>query len=65
MLVLFSLVKPEHIYPITTPIAEFIIMSVILSCVGLLTAGLVTYLSFQTRDEVEALVTISFPHVKM
>ena len=29
-------------------------MSVILSCVGLLTAILVIYLSFQTRDEVES-----------
>ncbi len=30
-------------------------MSLILSCVGLLTIGLVIYLSFQTRDEVYSL----------
>ena len=30
-------------------------MSVILSCVGLLTAGLITYLSFQISDEVQSL----------
>ena len=32
-------------------------MSVILSCVGLLTTGLITYFSFQTRDEVHSLAT--------
>ena len=32
-------------------------MSVILSCVGLLTAGLITYLSFQISDEVQSLAT--------
>ena len=30
-------------------------MSVILSCVGIFTIGLVIYLSFQTRDEVYSL----------
>ncbi len=32
-------------------------MSVILSCVGLLTTGLITYFSFQTKDEVHSLAT--------
>ncbi len=41
--------------PKLTPITEFIIMSVILSCVGLLTIGLVIYLSFQAKDEVLSL----------
>ena len=36
---------------------NLLLMSLILSCVGLLTIGLLIYLSFQNRDEVYSLAT--------